>query len=79
VLNFAEQTGSGAVTVVWSFLLAEFKLNFINFYCAEANSTQNDHTNTQQTIEIRDHDDAVSHHLALDSTPTTILGQEKEP
>ena len=30
MLNFAEQTGSGAVTVIWSFPLSRGKLNYIN-------------------------------------------------
>ena len=30
MLNFAEQTGSGAVTVIWSFPLRKEKLDYIN-------------------------------------------------
>ena len=32
MLNFAEQTGSGAVTVVWSFLQGTEFLMYIKFY-----------------------------------------------
>ena len=33
MLNFAEQTGSGAVIVVWSFLVRIFATNILNKRC----------------------------------------------
>ena len=38
MLNFAEQTGSGAVTVVWSFLIISGIFTFVNIYFIQLES-----------------------------------------
>ncbi len=49
MLNFAEQTGSGAVTVVWSFLTVEDELNIINLHITRKLAQNTTHKIKEQT------------------------------
>ena len=51
MLNFAEQTGSGAVTVVWSFLMGTGNLKFINIFTNSLHSHLNQSKNEKKQEE----------------------------
>ena len=63
MLNFAEQTGSGAVTVVWSFLTTKVNRNYINTFTIDAHVISLSTKHKINEAKKRRRSQAISHEM----------------